>query len=200
MVTLVTNNIRGTGITESAYMIVVKSVIWNFFSRSMLLLAALLNKSKNILKKQKSFDTSYNFIGEYNFLFFVDGKSRIRHLFFALSAENFNASIFAGVLLTVLITSIYFMLQKISLAKIEAHIIIGAEKVMGLVMILVLSWALTLVTEELGFNGLITEGMIKNIHNFLILSVVFLIAGILAYTIGSSWATWIFADRAYFVK
>jgi len=82
------------------------------------------------------------------------------------------------------------MFQKIKLAEIEAHIIIGAEKIISLVIILVLSWALTIVTEKLGFNSIITEGMIKNIPRFLIPSVVFLIAAIVAYTIGSSWATW----------
>ncbi|SCY22082.1 Na+/H+ antiporter NhaC family protein [Alkaliphilus peptidifermentans] len=225
MVTLVTNNIRGTGITESAYMIVVKSVIWNFFSWSMLLLAALVSlmglgfgriKLGRAIAIEEEFTEAHiereekasEQIEEYPkksrnllipvlillistiFFFWWTGREEAETFFGALSAANFNASIFAGVLLTLLITSIYFMLQKISLAEIEAHIIIGAEKVMGLVMILVLSWALTLVTEELGFNRLIAEGMIKNIPNFLIPSVLFLIAGILAYTIGSSWATW----------
>lgn len=38
MVTLVTNNIKGKGLTEAAYTIVVKSMFWNLFSWTMLLL------------------------------------------------------------------------------------------------------------------------------------------------------------------
>lgn len=224
MVTLVTNNIRGTGITENAYTIVVKSVIWNFFSWSMLLLAALVTllglgfgqvklgkateeeefTEAHIEREEKASEP----IEEYPkksrnllvpvlillmstiFFFWWTGRMKSATFFGAISAADFNASIFAGVLLTLFITSIYFMLQKISLAEIEAHIIIGAEKVMPLVIILVLSWALTIVTEKLGFNNLISEGMIKNIPKFLIPSVVFVIAAIIAYTIGSSWATW----------
>lgn len=59
-----------------------------------------------------------------------------------------------------------------------------------MVFILVLSWALTGITQNLGFNNLISEGFIKSIPRFLIPSAVFLISGIIAYTIGSSWATW----------
>lgn len=225
MVTLVTNNIRGTGITQSAYGIVVKSVIWNFFSWSMILIAALVTllglgfgkiklggaveekeelTEAHIEREEKASEQ----IEEYPkksrnllipviillittiFFFWWTGRKNASTFFQAISAADFNASIFAGVLFTLLITSVYFMMQKISLAEIEAHIIIGAEKVMSLVMILVLSWALTIVTEKLGFNNLISEGMIKNIPKLLIPSVVFLIAAIIAYTIGSSWATW----------
>ena len=39
MITLVTNNIKGKEIGQRAYMIVAKSVLWNFFSWSMILIA-----------------------------------------------------------------------------------------------------------------------------------------------------------------
>lgn len=39
MVTLVTNNLKGQAVEESAYSIVVQSVIWNFFSWTMLIIA-----------------------------------------------------------------------------------------------------------------------------------------------------------------
>ena len=96
----------------------------------------------------------------------------------------------SGVIFTILFTGIYFLIQKITLAEIEAHIIKGAEKVVPLIIILVLSWALTIVTEKLGFNQLIGEDLIKRIPKAFIPSVIFLFAAIIAYTIGSSWATW----------
>ncbi|MCX8132112.1 MAG: Na+/H+ antiporter NhaC family protein, partial [Clostridia bacterium] len=55
---------------------------------------------------------------------------------------------------------------------------------------LVLSWALTSVTQELGFNNLVSEGFIRSIPKFLIPGALFLISGVISYTIGSSWATW----------
>lgn len=124
------------------------------------------------------------------FFFWWTGKKNSATFFGAISAAEFNVSIFAGVIFTLFITSIFFLVQKISLAEIEAHVIMGAEKVVSLIIILVLSWALTIVTEELGFNNLINENLIKSIPKWLIPSVIFLFASIISYTIGSSWATW----------
>lgn len=225
MVTLVTNNIRGTNITTSPYAIVVKSVIWNFFSWSMIGIAIAVTIfglgfgkfkigrltqeedefTKGHIQKQENTDVK---LEEYPkkasnllipvilllvstiFFFWWTGKKNASTFLGAISAAEFNVSIFAGVLLTLFVTSIFFLIQKISLAEIESHIIMGAEKVVSLIIILVLSWALTIVTEELGFNELVDESLIKSIPKFLIPSVIFLFAGIIAYTIGSSWATW----------
>jgi Na+/H+ antiporter NhaC len=124
------------------------------------------------------------------FFFWWTGRNKSGTLLGALSAANFNSSIFAGIILTLIVTSIFFIFQKISLAEIEAHIIIGAEKVISLILILVLSWALTIVTEKLGFNDLISDKLIKSISPILIPPAIFLFAAVISYTIGSSWATW----------
>lgn len=224
MVALVTNNIKGKGITQGAYSIVVQSVLWNFFSWAMIAIAIgvslfglgfgrirlgkatedegltqshvdrdeLANKSIQEYPKK-----SINLLVPVLFLlistiffFWWTGRNKSATFFGALSAANFNLSIFGGIILTLLVTSIFFIFQKISLAEIEAHIIIGAEKVISLVLILVLSWALTIVTDKLGFNDLISAEMIKSIPKILIPPAIFLFAAVISYTIGSSWATW----------
>ncbi|MCX7709475.1 MAG: Na+/H+ antiporter NhaC family protein [Clostridia bacterium] len=225
MVTLVTNNIKDRGITESAYMIVAKSVLWNFFSWSMLLIALgvtlfglgfgrlKLGRTKDeteelteghVRKEQKANETIEEYPGRARnliipialllastlFFFWWTGREKSPTFFGALSSADFNVSIFAGALLTIIITGIYFLSQKISLAEIEAHIIKGGEKVLSLILILVLSWALTGVTQELGFNELVSADFIKSIPKFLIPATLFLMSGIISYTIGSSWATW----------
>lgn len=225
MTTLVTNNIKGTGIGQSAYMIFLKSILWNFFSWAMIIIALGVTffglgfgkfKIGKVKTEEEEFTKQHierelrssQKVEEYPkngrnliipiivllistvFFFWWTGRAESETFFGALSAANFNVSIFAGALLTIFVTSIYYTLQKISLAEIEAHIIIGAEKVMGLIMILVLSWALTIVTEKLGFNNLIDEDVIRSIPKFMIPASVFIIAGVISYTIGSSWATW----------
>ncbi|KNY25640.1 Na+/H+ antiporter NhaC family protein [Pseudobacteroides cellulosolvens] len=225
MVTLVTNNIKDTGIKENAYLIVAKSVIWNFFSWSMLLIALgvtifgfgfgklKIGTAKNeseelteghVKKEQKANEAVQEYPGKARnliipilillsstiFFFWWTGKEKAPTFFGALSSADFNVSIFAGALLTILVAGVYFLFQKISLAEIEAHIIKGGEKVLSLIIILVLSWALTSVTQELGFNNLVSEGFIRSIPRFLIPAALFLISGIISYTIGSSWATW----------
>lgn len=124
------------------------------------------------------------------FFFWWTGKDKASGFFGALSAAQFSVSIFSGVILTLFITTLYFILQKISLAEIEVHIVKGGEKVLSLVIILILSWALTSVTQDMGFNNLISAGLIKSIPQFLLPALLFLISGVISYTIGSSWATW----------
>ncbi|MDA8228076.1 MAG: Na+/H+ antiporter NhaC family protein, partial [Desulfitobacterium hafniense] len=182
MVTLVTTNIKNVGINESAYMIVVKSVVWNFFSWSMLLIALGVTLfslgfgkiklgrvkdndelTKGHVEKEENADKK---IEEYPrrvknliipivillistiFLFWWTGRTQSSTFLGALSNANFNVSIFAGAFLTVFLTGIYYLLQKISLAEIEAHIIKGGQNLLSLVVVLVLSWALTRVTQE----------------------------------------------------
>lgn len=124
------------------------------------------------------------------FFFWWTGKEQSPTFFGALSSAKFSIAIFAGALITIFISGIYFLIQRISLAEIEAHIIKGGEKVLSLVMILVLSWALTSVTEDLGFNNLVSPELIRSIPKFLTPAVLFFISAVISYTIGSSWATW----------
>lgn len=124
------------------------------------------------------------------FFFWWTGKDRASGFLEALTYAKFNVSIFSGLILTIFLTSLYYMYQKISLAEIQAHIISGGEKVLSLVMILVLSWALTSIIQDLGLNKLINAVLVRNIPKFLMAPVMFLIAAIVAYSIGSSWATW----------
>lgn len=225
MVTLVTNNIKGRGIAESAYTLVVKSVFWNFFSWIMIIIAigvTLFGLGFGKFKLGKSEEEKSEFtkahmekeelLGqsaeEYPrnsknliipvaallistiFFFWWTGKGKATGFIGAISSADFSVSIFSGIMFSLIITSIYFMLQKISLAEIEVHIVKGGEKVLSLVIILILSWALTSVTQDLGFNNLISENVVKSIPRFLIPAILFLFSGVISYTIGSSWATW----------
>lgn len=124
------------------------------------------------------------------FLFWWTGKDRSQGFLGAISNARYNVSIFSAALFTLLVTGIFFMFQKISLAEIESHIIGGGEKVLSLVIVLVLSWALTVETKNLGFNNLINENTAAGIPKFLMPSLTFLLSGLISYTVGSSWAAW----------
>lgn len=225
MVTLVTNNIKDTSITENAYTLVVKSVFWNLFSWIMIIMAigvtvfglgfgkfkigksqeekseftkGHIEKEEFLAKSIEEYpNNSKNLIIPVSvllistiFFFWWTGKDKASGFLGALSSAQFSVSIFSGIMFTLIITTIYFIIQKISLAEIEVHIIKGGEKVLSMVIVLILSWALTSVTQDLGFNNLISEGLVKSIPRFLIPAILFLASGIISYTIGSSWATW----------
>jgi len=212
-------------VTESAYTIVAKSVLWNFFSWTMIIIALGVTifglgfgkyKIGQAPKESEEFTEAHiekeelgnEAIEEYPrnsknlvvpvailitstiFLVLWTGRKGATGFFDALSSAQFNVSIFSGIMITLLFTTIYYMIQKISLAEIETHMVKGGEKVLSLVIILILSSALTSVTQDLGFNNLVSEDLVKSISKFLIPAILFLISGIIAYSIGSSWATW----------
>jgi Na+/H+ antiporter NhaC len=225
MVTLVTNNLKGQAVEISAYSIVVQSVIWNFFSWTMLIIALGVSlfglgfgrfRFGKAPKVQEEFtkahiekETMRNVnIEEYPknsknliypviillistiFFFWWTGRENAISFFDAISNADFSASIFSGIMITLLFTSIFFLFQKISLAEIETHIVLGGEKLLSLVLVLILSWALTSITQDLGFNNLINADLVKSIPVPLIPPLLFLISGVIAYSLGSSWATW----------
>jgi Na+/H+ antiporter NhaC len=223
MVSLVATNIKNSGMNESAYEIVVKSILWNFFSWSMVLLALgvtffslgfgkiKLGKAKNEeltqghIEKEKNEDKQ---VEEYPqramnlivpvailimstlFLFWWTGRGASSSLWGALSNADFSVSIFAGAFISIILSGIFYLFQKISLAEIQAHIVKGGEKVIALVIILLLSWVLTRITQDLGFNNLINQNLIADIPKLFVPAILFLISGAISYTIGSSWATW----------
>ncbi|MDT8899642.1 Na+/H+ antiporter NhaC family protein [Anaeroselena agilis] len=225
MVTLVTNNTKDLDLGRSAYTVVAQSVIWNFFSIAMLLLAGgvtlfglwfgkvVLGKApaeeeeltEAHLEKEEAANTPVEehprrarnlvipvlaLLASTIFFFWWTGREKASGFVGALTNADFNVAIFAGILVAISVAIVYFLFQKISLAEIESHIIIGAEKVLSLVMILVLSWALTGVTRDLGFDALISQGVIGMVPAAFIPALTFAFAGAISYTIGSSWATW----------
>jgi tetracycline resistance efflux pump len=226
MVSLVSTYSANMEISQSPYLIVVKSMLWNFFSWSMLLIAfgvtlfglgfgkIKIGKddggkglSKGHIEKEekiKEEDDVQEFpkkslnlvlpviilLTTTLFFFWWTGKGTDPSFFRAISSADFSASIFTGALLTLIISCVIFLFQKIGLAEIEAHVISGAEKILSLIIILILSWVLIKITQDLGFNKLISENLINSVPKFLIPPMIFLIAAAISYSIGSSWATW----------
>ncbi len=223
MVSLVAANMRSISIHDSAYRIVARSILWNFFSMSMILLALgvtffslgfgkikfgkALNEelTQAHIEKEKLEDKQVEeypqramnlivpvviLIASTVFLFWWTGRDKSSSFLGALSNADFNVSIFAGAFLSIFLSSVFYLFQKISLAEIQAHIVKGGEKVLSLVIILLLSWVLTRITQDLGFNKLISSDLIASMPRPLIPAILFLISAVISYMIGSSWATW----------
>jgi len=124
------------------------------------------------------------------FLFWWTGKGVGRSIVEAFAEANFSASILAGTLVALVITVLFLQLQKIHLAEIQAHLVEGAQSVFASLAILVLGWALSTLTKDLGFLELIKTGFSGSFPTWAVPVVSFLTAGATSYVIGSSWATW----------
>lgn len=92
----------------------------------------------------------------------------------------------SGLLVAVLLT----VSQKImNLHQTINNAISGFKTMLSAIIILVLAWSLALVIEELHTADLLTSIMSNNVSPYLIPSITFLLAAVVAFSTGSSWGT-----------
>lgn len=124
------------------------------------------------------------------FFFWWTGKDEAGSFLAALGAADFAVAIMTGTLLALIVSTLFFWLQKISLAEIEDHIIKGGQTMLTLLAILVLSWALSQIVRDLGFERFITATLAGAVPSWTIPAAIFLAGAAISYVMGSSWATW----------
>jgi Na+/H+ antiporter NhaC len=108
----------------------------------------------------------------------------------ALVNADFGKATFIATLTTVILTAVFYAIQRVPFAELDAHLLAGGTELLPPIVILVLSWSLSMVTKDLGFTELVTSVLGASIPRVLIPAVVFLAGGVTSYFIGSSWATW----------
>ncbi len=124
------------------------------------------------------------------FMFWYTGKGTGRPFLQALMHAEFEKAIFIATFATVILTVIYYTLQKIPMAELETHFLSGGSELLPPIVVLILSWSLSSATKDLGFVELITKTVGTAIPPLFIPAAIFLIGGLTSYFIGSSWATW----------
>ncbi|KUO58434.1 MAG: hypothetical protein APF84_01710 [Gracilibacter sp. BRH_c7a] len=130
-------------------------------------------------------------IGMIVFLFWYTGSEGNNKTFLqAFMDAEFEKAIFMASFITLIFTVIFYVIRKIPLREMESHFLTGGTDLLPPIVILVLSWSLSSVTQDLGFVELITQTVAANVPPWLIPSVVFLVGAFTSYFIGSSWATW----------
>lgn len=129
-------------------------------------------------------------IGLIFFLFWYTGQGEGRTFLQAFLNAEFEKAIFIATFATVVITALYYALQKIPMAEMESHFLSGGTELLPPIVVLILSWSLSSTTQDLGFIEFVTTTVGAAIPKLLIPAAVFLIGGFTSYFIGSSWATW----------
>lgn len=123
------------------------------------------------------------------FLWFT-GKDKGNGFWEAIINADFEKSIFISGLVSLVITSVFYMIQKIPLREIESHFLIGGNEMIPPIIVLILSWGLSSIISDLGFTNFISGIVGTNIPGFLIPASIFLIGCFTSYFIGSAWGTW----------
>jgi tetracycline resistance efflux pump len=123
----------------------------------------------------------------YFFWQFGKNKNSSANIISAISDTDPNKAMLVSLLITVIMTSILYSVQKYNLKKMTTDFIYGGNEIMKTLIILGLAWPLAAVTQELGLSQLI-EQQVGNSMPFWILSVsLFLLSSFVTYFIGSSW-------------
>lgn len=124
------------------------------------------------------------------FFLWYTGKDKGNGFFGAIVNADFEKYIFISGLVSLVITSVFYMVQKIPLREIESHFLAGGNEMMPPIIVLILSWGLSSIFSDLGFSNFITDIVSTNIPDYLIPASIFLIGCFTSYFMGSAWGTW----------
>lgn len=124
------------------------------------------------------------------FLSWWDGHKGAKTFFDAFLRSDALGAMLEALFLTVIITVVYFLLQKFKLNDLLTHFVKGGNELISVILMLALIWALSAVSEDLGFSQYITDHVKGWIPQYFVAPVLFLLGAVISYFIGSSWGTW----------
>lgn len=124
------------------------------------------------------------------FFFWYTGKAPGRAFLQAFMNAEFEKSILLASTVTIVITSLFYVAQKIPMSEIESHFLSGGTEMIPPIIILILSWGLSSSIRDLGFVKFVTQAVGHTIPPVIIPAALFLIACFASYFMGSAWGTW----------
>lgn len=107
----------------------------------------------------------------------------------ALIHSNVAASMFEAIVITLLVTVVLLLVERIRLGSLVNEFFKGGNNLMSAIFLFALVWGLASATEHLGLAQLVAASL-GWIPRFLIAPAVFLVGSLFAYFIGSSWGAW----------
>lgn len=124
------------------------------------------------------------------FFFWYTGKGRAKGFTGALMSADFEKSILLSAIVSLVLTTLFYLIQKIPMDEIESHFLSGGSEMLPPIIVLVLSWGLSSIIEDLGFVKFITNSLGTRIPSIFIPVAIFLIGCAASYFMGSAWGTW----------
>ncbi|MHB8063989.1 MAG: Na+/H+ antiporter NhaC family protein [Ruminiclostridium sp.] len=222
IVGVIASSLSKAGINKSAYELFIKSIPYNFYAITMLVISIIVIIFNFGFKKSITPNTSEE-AGEHGgheaheqcefeekapprplnlilpltlliattfFFFWFTGKDKGTGFTGAIMNADFEKSIFMSALITLVITSVFYIIQKIPMSEIESHFLSGGNEMMPPIIVLTLSWGLSSIVQDLGFTKFVTSIMGNRVPHFLIPASIFLLGCAISYFMGSAWGTW----------
>ncbi|HET6872549.1 MAG TPA: Na+/H+ antiporter NhaC family protein [Sporolactobacillaceae bacterium] len=123
------------------------------------------------------------------FLSWWDGHTKANSFFGAFIKSDALGVMLESLLITITLSIVYYLFQKIPISSIVSNFISGGNQLMSVVVLLALIWGVSAVSEDLGFSKFITAHVSWIPHMF-VAPILFLLGCLISYFIGSSWGTW----------
>ncbi len=123
------------------------------------------------------------------FLSWWDGHTKANSFFGAFIKSDALGVMLESLLITLVLTIVFYMFQKIPVSTIVTNFISGGNQLMSVVVLLALIWGVSQVSEDLGFSKFITAH-VGWIPNQFVAPILFVLGCLISYFIGSSWGTW----------
>ncbi|MDP4126152.1 MAG: Na+/H+ antiporter NhaC family protein [Bacillota bacterium] len=124
------------------------------------------------------------------FLSWWDGHTQASNFMDAFIRADALGVMLEALFITLILSLIFFLAQRFSISNLVTHFIEGGNELVSVILMLALVWALSAVSEDLGFSRYIASHLIGLIPPTFIAPVVFVLGSILTYFIGSSWGAW----------
>jgi tetracycline resistance efflux pump len=123
------------------------------------------------------------------FLSWWDGHTKANTFFGAFIKSDALGVMLEALFITLTLSIVFFLFQKIPLSSIVSNFISGGNQLMSVVVLLALIWGVSAVSEDLGFSKFITSH-VGWIPSLFVAPILFLLGCLISYFIGSSWGTW----------
>jgi len=124
------------------------------------------------------------------FLSWWDGHTGASSFFDAFVKADALGVMLEALFITLILSLVFFLVQGFAIGELVTHFIDGGNELVSVILMLALVWALSAVSEDLGFSNYISSNLIGWIPPAFIAPVVFVLGSMLAYFIGSSWGAW----------
>lgn len=124
------------------------------------------------------------------FLSYWNGHSKAHSFFGAFIKSNMLMVMLTSLMIAIIVGTGYFLFQKLPASQLATHFIKGGNELVNVLFMLTLIWALTAVSQDLGFSHFISSHVKGWIPHLFIAPSLFALGVIISYFIGSSWGTW----------
>lgn len=124
------------------------------------------------------------------FLSWWDGHFKATSFLNAFIHTDALGVMLESLFIALIVTIAFFLAQKFPVDKILTHFVKGGNNLMSVILMLGLIWAVSAVSEDLGFSKFITSHVVGWIPHYFVAPILFLLGALISYFIGSSWGTW----------